>query len=266
MSLKPLQKSLLLSIVLYICWEASAILLSNIIGQYWPSIPNPILNQYLLMTITELLIFALWALIFKKHLAPSPDKTSSHFLIILLFPVYLQIFQDFYLLATENHYYAPSSQDGFIILLFCLMGAFSIALCEEFFWRRLIFSKMLQLLGTSKRGVVAAVTLSALLFGLCHYMNILTGGKTFADTTQQVIAAICSGIYFAAIYYRSGSLMVPVGIHGFCNYTNFIMNEFLNYTYTPPALFIAFDYIIPLLYVLCGIIILRRSNQFKQMP
>ena len=124
---------------------------------------------------------------------------------------------------------------------------------------------MLQLLGCSKRGVVTAVTLSALLFGLCHYMNIFTGGQTFADTTQQVIAAMCSGLFFAAVYYRSGSLMVPIAIHGFCNYTNFIMNEFLNYTYTPPALLNAFDNIIPLLYVLCGVVVLLRSDQFQQL-
>lgn len=133
-------------------------------------------------------------------------------------------------LATENRYYAPFSQDDLIILLFCLMGAFSIALCEEFFWRRLVFCKILQLLGPSKRGVFTAVTPSALLFGLSHYMNILTGGQTFVDTTQQVIDAMCSGIFFAAIYYRNGSLTMPIAIHGFCNYTNFIMNEFLNYT------------------------------------
>ncbi len=96
-------------------------------------------------------------------------------------------------------------------------------------------------------------------------MNILTGGQTFAGTTQQVIAALCSGIFFAAVYYRSGSLTVPIAIHGFCNYTNFILNEFLNYTYTPPALFNALDTIIPLLYVLYGVVVLLRSDQFLQL-
>lgn len=90
-------------------------------------------------------------------------------------------------------------------------------------------------------------------------------GQTFADTTQQVIAALFSGIFFAAVYYRNGSLTVPIAIHGFCNYTNFIMNEFLNYTYTPPALFNALDTIIPLLYVLCGVVVLLRSDQFQQL-
>ena len=97
-------------------------------------------------------------------------------------------------------------------------------------------------------------------------MNILTGGQTFADTTQQVIATTCSGLFFATVYYRSGTLIVPIAIHGFCNYTNFIMNEYLNYTYTPPLLFSAFDYIIPQLYVLCSIVILLRSDQFTQLP
>ena len=113
------------------------------------------------------------------------------------------------------------------------------------------------------QALYSVVRISSQLF--YHYMNILTGGQTFADTTQQVIAALCSGIFFAAVYYRNGSLTVPIAIHGFCNYTNFIMNEFLNYTYTPPALFNALDTIIPLLYVLCGVVVLLRSDQFQQL-
>lgn len=124
---------------------------------------------------------------------------------------------------------------------------------------------MLQALGPSKLGVMNALFISSVLLGLSHYMNILTGGQTFAGTTQQVIAALCSGIFFAAVYYRSGSLTVPIAIHGFCNYTNFILNEFLNYTYTPPALFNALDTIIPLLYVLYGVVVLLRSDQFLQL-
>lgn len=266
MTKKNFFKMILYGVGLYICWEATAILLQIVIEPLWPELTNPIINQYLSMTITELLVFALWWLIFNKRLASSTEKSPLKFLIITLLPVYLQVFQDFYLLNTNKQYYAFFSKEGLIIFLFCLMGAISIALCEEFFWRRILLNTMLQSLGTSKYGVIAAISLSSILFGLCHYMNILTGGQTFADTTQQVIAATCSGLFFATVYYRSGTLIVPIAIHGFCNYTNFIMNEFLNYTYTPPLLFSAFDYIIPLLYVLCSIVVLLRSDQFTQLP
>lgn len=56
-------------------------------------------------------------------------------------------------------------------------------------------------MGKKKNGIYCAVVVSSLGFGLCHYRNLLVG-QNFADTTKQVLYAICFGMFLAALLYR----------------------------------------------------------------
>ena len=76
-----------------------------------------------------------------------------------------------------------------------------------------------------------AVVVSSLGFGLCHYRNLLVG-QNFADTTKQVLYAICFGMFLAALFIQTNHLFIPVLVHGLCNFSNFFMNEILGWNYT----------------------------------
>lgn len=58
-------------------------------------------------------------------------------------------------------------------------------------------------------------------FGLCHYRNLLVG-QNFADTTKQVLYAICFGMFLAALFIQTNHLFIPVLVHGLCNFSNFL--------------------------------------------
>ncbi len=72
-----------------------------------------------------------------------------------------------------------------------------------------------------KNGIYCAVVVSSLGFGLCHYRNLLVG-QNFADTTKQVLYAICFGMFLAALFIQTNHLFIPVLVHGLCNFSNFL--------------------------------------------
>lgn len=95
-----------------------------------------------------------------------------------------------------------------IIILYLLVGIF-----EDFLTRGLSLNILLDRFGKTKRGIWMSVILSSLFFGLIHFVNLFTGAS-FEGVLIQVIAATCVGMYFAAIYLRSGNVWVPALLHG----------------------------------------------------
>lgn len=96
-----------------------------------------------------------------------------------------------------------------IILLYLFVGIF-----EDFLTRGLALNILLDKFGKTKKGIWLSILLSSLFFGLIHFVNIFTGAS-FEGVLIQVISSICIGVYFSAIYLRSGSVWVPALLHGF---------------------------------------------------
>jgi hypothetical protein len=95
----------------------------------------------------------------------------------------------------------PVSTAALAVLLVLL-----VAVGEEIAFRGVL----LQLL--APRGVAAAVTLSSLLFGLTHTVNLLMGAPA-AGVALQVIFAGAGAAGFAALRIRTGSLWPGIGLH-----------------------------------------------------
>lgn len=95
-----------------------------------------------------------------------------------------------------------------IIILYLFVGIF-----EDFLTRGIALNILLDKYGKTKRGIWLSVFLSSLFFGLIHFVNLVTGAS-FQGVLIQVIAATCVGMYFAAIYLRSGSVWAPALLHG----------------------------------------------------
>lgn len=88
----------------------------------------------------------------------------------------------------------PVSSDWLMGTVECALFCLAIGVLEEFMFRGLIFGGLLAVMGGSHRGLVAAVYVGALFFGLAH----LDFAEVFTDTismVQAVLKVIQTGMY-----------------------------------------------------------------------
>ena len=84
-------------------------------------------------------------------------------------------------------------------------------ICEEAAFRGLALSVGMRHVRDGK-GIVLAVAVSAVMFGLVHSANILSGADA-AGTLMQIVYCLCLGIFNAAVYLRTGSLGSVIVFH-----------------------------------------------------
>ena len=99
-----------------------------------------------------------------------------------------------------------------LLVLFQLTVAFS----EELLCRGILFNALRDKHGESGRGLLAAVCLSSFIFGVMHFIGMMNGAP-FMATLSQVLAAFFIGIFFCALYVRTGSLLAPIIVHALFN-------------------------------------------------
>lgn len=90
---------------------------------------------------------------------------------------------------------------------------------EEFMFRGVILAVILTMITKNKKTafrVNLAIVISAVLFGLYHYINL--SNQSFSFTTVQVISVSGFGLILGAVYVRSGSIMVPILLHFIYDY------------------------------------------------
>lgn len=88
------------------------------------------------------------------------------------------------------------------------------AFVEETFFRGVALNI---LLGSRRFTAFSAVMLTAGLFAISHLANLIRAPHLLVSTGSQVIYAFALGIFFGAVYLRSGSLWVPVIGHWLFN-------------------------------------------------
>ena len=98
------------------------------------------------------------------------------------------------------------------LILLGLISVLAIGIREECVFRATIQNIVAQKYAHSTKGIWLTAIVSALIFGLIHAFNIFSGvevvGALFQATTN-----IGIGLFFAAVYLRSGSLWAVVAIH-----------------------------------------------------
>lgn len=103
-----------------------------------------------------------------------------------------------------------------------LISGFGPGILEETCFRGLPASNFMRV-WKGKRIILAAV-LSSLAFGLFHLMN-LTSGAELGLTLLQVVYAAGIGLFFCAVYFRTGSLIPPILMHAFIDASSWIETE-----------------------------------------
>jgi membrane protease YdiL (CAAX protease family) len=86
---------------------------------------------------------------------------------------------------------------------------------EELLFRGLVLSVLVAAWGGTRRGVVGAVVVSALLFGASHLLNLASSsiGITFLQASEAALSAVLYG----ALVLAGGSLWPAVALHGMVN-------------------------------------------------
>jgi membrane protease YdiL (CAAX protease family) len=97
------------------------------------------------------------------------------------------------------------------VLLFAVLSI-SVALAEETFFRGLILQALVP------AGMLRAVLLSSLLFGLPHLLNTIGGIWDPSFTIVDTFAAFGVGITFSALVIRTGTIWPPISLHALINF------------------------------------------------
>jgi hypothetical protein len=93
--------------------------------------------------------------------------------------------------------------------------AFLIGFAEEAIFRGLMLNAL------KARGLWQAASITSLLFGLSHSLNLLSG-KSGADILIQVAYALAVGFAFAAVVLKKGVIWPLVIAHALIDFTSFI--------------------------------------------
>jgi membrane protease YdiL (CAAX protease family) len=101
---------------------------------------------------------------------------------------------------------------GFTDITMSFIFALFIGIDEDFFSRGFIYGSL------ERYGMWFAAIVSSVHFGLLHLGNIIWGGQSAAYTIAQVVSAGSFGFLAAALMVFSGSIWVPILMHGLCDF------------------------------------------------
>ncbi|MDY0074926.1 MAG: type II CAAX endopeptidase family protein [Acholeplasmataceae bacterium] len=106
----------------------------------------------------------------------------------------------------------------FLFFLECL----SIGFFEEIIFRAILLIYLVELLSDKKQGVLIAIILSSILFGLMHLLNYFTG-STLIDTLMQVGYSTLLGMMWAVIYLKTKNIWLVMILHATYNFFGQVM-------------------------------------------
>jgi membrane protease YdiL (CAAX protease family) len=91
-----------------------------------------------------------------------------------------------------------------------------VAIVEETMFRGFLLFALARAWGDSRRGLLAAVTVPALIFGLTHAAQVLVGNP-IDDTLMTTLNCFVSGLWWGALVLMGGSIWPAVLIHAVSN-------------------------------------------------
>lgn len=95
-----------------------------------------------------------------------------------------------------------------VSLAFAVVSMMLVGYIEEMIFRGFLFKGLLKEGGTKKAIIIASVT-----FGVGHIINLFAGQATLT-TLAQICYAIAFGFVVTLVFYKSGSLIPSILVHG----------------------------------------------------
>ena len=160
------------------------------------------------------------------------------------------------------------------MIIFGLFQAIGIGVREECFFRGAIQNILAKKFANSVKGVWIAALVTSVIFALIHLLNVFAGYDPLIVLIQ-TISAVASGLFFAAIYLRSGNLWASALIHALVDTVALEKSIFLTQTRVDAvnslnmgALLSMVIYILPTLFLLrpskCQEIVARFEAERKE--
>ena len=97
-------------------------------------------------------------------------------------------------------------------ILLGVLSVVAIAIREECFFRAIIQNILAKKYATSIKGIWITAGVSALVFGLLHGFNAFFGVDPL-PSLMQALMNVGVGLFFSALYLRSGNLWVLISLH-----------------------------------------------------
>ncbi len=153
-----------------------------------------------------MIILAVMVLIYaiknKKDLAVNTDNKKGYLWFLLIFIPLLgmgiySVIKNFGLRAE------------FFVVLF---DSFLIGIAEEGMYRGILMGGLLR-----KLRPIAAIIISAVLFSLLHFLNIL-GGVGLSDVSNQMISTFFMGLFLGSAYLYTKNIWFPILFHFIWDY------------------------------------------------
>jgi membrane protease YdiL (CAAX protease family) len=153
-----------------------------------------------------------------------------------------------------------------LVFLYLFIGFF-----EELVFRGYVQGFLMRRWGESYRGMLLSVLLTSLIFGGAHLANLIMGRATPLYAVGQFAYAIFFGVFFSALYVRSGSLFPGIGLHMLFDFManldafrpDALPRSEIVRSSTPEAAFVGILITLPLF--LIGLYYLRKSK-FQFLP
>lgn len=177
----------------------------------------PDMSQDIRRILIEMLIAVPVFLLFKQTIQQGEKHILTPLRFLFCF-LYLGI--PFFVHAGMN-IFGNEIKSGFGNILLTALGAFAVGLCEELIYRGVIFNKMQELLSGRKNIFLVSALLSSCVFGLTHLGNLIE--QSLIGTAMQVYFAFATGLCFCGIYLFSGTLLVPILLHGIVDTGSFLL-------------------------------------------
>jgi membrane protease YdiL (CAAX protease family) len=203
------KKNLKFSILLFFGYIAY-LLLERPINLILEKFSLSLLHQGFLSNLTlllPLLILITYLLYKLNHQNKLTSKTKKIYLI----PIAYLLFT----IAMSFSIFENAVSVDFVVFVFglCLVG-----FTEEFLFRGIIFPNLSSAFSSIYIGAIT----SSFLFGIGHYINLISIPKYINEITFQVISAFCIGILMCGILYKTKNLIVPALIHTIFNLNSLI--------------------------------------------
>ncbi len=112
------------------------------------------------------------------------------------------------ILATGNLWGGVGMAYGGAAQLFAVISMLLVGFIEELIFRGFLFRALLK-----RDSAPVAITISAVTFGIGHIVNLLAG-QGGPETLLQVVFAVAWGYLLTLAFYKSGSLLVCIAVHG----------------------------------------------------
>lgn len=116
--------------------------------------------------------------------------------------------------TAENSVITTGTQDPVFFLYMIPVALFLVGPGEE-----LVFRGVVQGLFREAYGVIPAVLVTSLIFGIAHFLALTGSGKV-----TYILIAATLGIVLGAVYELTDNLIVPIAIHSFWNTMLFSIN------------------------------------------